>query len=82
MTKFYIIDNRFNSECKREYFLDVIVTAQSKRKAQNKAKKIVPALSFSGAFGAMCLTQEQAMEFTNLRDKAGYQVFTKQEVTK
>jgi hypothetical protein len=73
MQKFYIIDNRFNSQSRREYFLEVIVAADTKRKAQSKARKIFN-ISFQGMFGAMCLTEEQAREFGNLKDKAGYPV--------
>lgn len=77
MNKFYIIENRFNSECKREYYLEVIIKAETKRKAQSKAKKIF-GISFSGQFGAMCWTEEQAKEESRwLKDKAGYLVFDK-----
>jgi len=76
MNKFYIIENRFNAECKREYYLEVIIKAETKRKAQSKAKKIF-GISFSGQFGAMCLTEEEAKEFHNLKDAAGYLVFDK-----
>ena len=76
MNKFYIIENRFNSECIREYYLEVIIKAETKSKAQSKARKIW-GISFSGQFGAMCLTEEDAKEWRNLRDAAGYLVFDK-----
>ena len=78
MKKFYIIENRFNSEGSREYYLEVIIPAETKRKAQSKARKIF-GISFSGQFGAMCWTEEQAKEESHwLKDKAGYLVFDKQ----
>ena len=77
MNKFYIVDNRFNGECKREYFLEVIIKAETKRKAQSKAKKVF-GISFKGMFGAMCLTEEEAKDFGKLKDKAGYLVFDNQ----
>ena len=76
MNKFYIIENRFNQECKREYYLEVIIKAETKRKAQSKANKIF-GISFSGQFGAICLTEEEAKDVHNLRDAAGYLAFDK-----
>lgn len=77
MKDFYIIENRFTNNSKREYYLEVKIQAETKRKAQNKARKIF-GISFSGMFGAMCLDENQAKDIPKLKDKAGYLVFDKQ----
>ena len=71
MTTFYVIGTRtinsntsehgFGDYPETKYYIRLRVEADTKRKAQNKAKKIDPKVYFGGMFGLEVLEKEELL---------------------
>ena len=69
MTTYHIIKEKYENDNTAEFgygdfprrtpYIALTVEAETKRKAQNKAKKIDPRLSFSGMFGDKIYTDTE-----------------------
>jgi hypothetical protein len=83
MTTYYVIAERYiNSNTEehgygdypeRRSYITLRVQADTKRKAQNKAKKIDPRISFSGMFGNQILETHEVLERTYI-DRNGLEI--------
>jgi len=81
LIKFFIVSTRFKTDNTAEYgfgdyservpFINLIVEAETKRKAMNKAKKIDNRLGFSGMFGDQIYSEVEIQQDELLADYIG-----------